>query len=86
MKPGALFCSSDEEEENKDFAADLYSKTGYLWFMPINPDLDPDEMIITTAEKGDLYSESAGIFSKCFMEFFKLLKKLGLTFINYIKK
>lgn len=39
MKPSANLCSSDEEDLD-DFKSNFYSDKGFLWYIPVAPDIE----------------------------------------------
>uniref|UniRef100_A0A1I8ENS1 WD_REPEATS_REGION domain-containing protein n=2 Tax=Wuchereria bancrofti TaxID=6293 RepID=A0A1I8ENS1_WUCBA len=43
LKPNAVYCSSDEDDDGSMYVTDLTAKQGPLWFLPIAPEIENPE-------------------------------------------
>lgn len=43
MRPNAVYCSSDEDDDGSSYVTDLSGKKGPLWFLPIAPEVENPE-------------------------------------------
>ncbi|CAG9540625.1 unnamed protein product [Cercopithifilaria johnstoni] len=55
LKPNAVYCSSDEDDDGSMYVTDLTAKRGPLWFLPIAPEIEnPEEnpaLLLTETEE-----------------------------------
>ncbi|VBB29766.1 unnamed protein product [Acanthocheilonema viteae] len=55
LKPNAVYCSSDEDDDGSMYVTDLTAKRGPLWFLPIAPEIEnPEEnpaLLLTGSRK-----------------------------------
>ncbi|MCP9262164.1 Retinoblastoma-binding protein 5 [Dirofilaria immitis] len=60
LKPNAVYCSSDEDDDGSMYVTDLTAKRGPLWFLPIapeieNPEENPSLLLADTEEMANAF-------------------------------
>uniref|UniRef100_A0A915PKT5 Anaphase-promoting complex subunit 4 WD40 domain-containing protein n=1 Tax=Setaria digitata TaxID=48799 RepID=A0A915PKT5_9BILA len=67
LKPNAVYCSSDEDDDGSMYVTDLTAQHGPLWFLPIAPEIEnPEEnpaLLLTGSRKRPATYTSSNVIS-----------------------